>query len=230
MNCARTRRFLPGLLDGALAASDREQALTHVNGCAGCRHEMDRYRRMAGLLSQVERPEAPANLATQIRLRVAEVRRAEPWYERAWSRMALTTQNLLAPLAVPATGGALTSLLTFALLAQSLLFGVPLGAVANDVPIQPIRPAGIDRLAPFSVAGLDEHGCFVEDDLIAEVVVDAQGQAVNYTILAGPDNRHTRRQLDQVVFFSRYRPQMNFGRPAAGGRVILSFREVRVKG
>jgi hypothetical protein len=230
MNCARTRRFLPGLLDGEVAANDREQAQSHLTACPACRHEMDRYRRMASLMAGTERPAVPANLATQIRLRLAAERRAEPWYERAWSRVVLTTQNLLAPLAVPATGGAVTSVLTFMLLAQSLLFGVPLGAVANDVPVQPIRPAGIHRLAPFSVAGIDEHGCFVEDDLIAEVVVDAQGQAVNYSILAGPDNRNTRRQLDQVVFFSRYRPQMNFGRPAAGGRVVLSFREVRVKG
>ncbi len=230
MNCARTRRLLPGLLDGAVAANETEQVRSHLTACAACRHDMERVRRTAALVAGVERPAAPANLATRIRLRIAAERRAEPWYERAWSRVALTTQNLLAPLAVPATGGAVTSVLTFAMLAQSLLFGVPLGAVANDVPVQPIRPASIDQLAPFSVAGIDEHGCFVEDDLIAEVVVDARGQAVDYSILAGPDNVHTRRQLDQVVFFSRYRPQMNFGRPAHGGRVILSFREVRVKG
>jgi hypothetical protein len=33
-----------------------------------------------------------------------------------------------------------------------------------------------------------------------------------------------------VVFFSRYRPQQSFGRATAGGRVILSFSEVRVRG
>jgi hypothetical protein len=33
-----------------------------------------------------------------------------------------------------------------------------------------------------------------------------------------------------VVLFSRFRPQMNFGRPTSGGRVVLSFSRIRVHG
>jgi hypothetical protein len=38
------------------------------------------------------------------------------------------------------------------------------------------------------------------------------------------------RELDQVLFFSRFRPQMSFGRPTSGGHVILSFSQIRVRG
>jgi hypothetical protein len=37
-------------------------------------------------------------------------------------------------------------------------------------------------------------------------------------------------QLDQVMLFSRFRPQFSFGRPQAGGHVLVSFSEVRVRG
>src|SRR2546425_1145693 len=67
-------------------------------------------------------------------------------------------------------------------------------------------------------------------DLLVDVTVDAQGQMVDYQILAGPRDRALRRQLDQILLFSRFRPMMSFGRPTSGGHVVLSFTEVRVKG
>jgi hypothetical protein len=39
-----------------------------------------------------------------------------------------------------------------------------------------------------------------------------------------------RRQLDQVLFFSRFKPMTSFGRPTAGGHVVLSFDAVHVRG
>jgi hypothetical protein len=37
-------------------------------------------------------------------------------------------------------------------------------------------------------------------------------------------------QIDQVLLFSRFRPEISFGRPTGGGQVLLSFSEVRVHG
>jgi hypothetical protein len=63
-----------------------------------------------------------------------------------------------------------------------------------------------------------------------EATVNAQGEAVYYRILAGPDNMTIRRQLDLVLMFSRFRPQMSFGRFTSGGRVVLSFSDISVRG
>ena len=52
----------------------------------------------------------------------------------------------------------------------------------------------------------------------------------NYQILAGPNSPDLRHQIDQILLFSRFRPMMSFGRPTAGGHVILSFSAVRVHG
>ena len=51
-----------------------------------------------------------------------------------------------------------------------------------------------------------------------------------YKILSGPNDAVIQRQLDQVLLFSSFRPQLGFGRPMGGGRVLLSFSQVRVRG
>jgi hypothetical protein len=60
--------------------------------------------------------------------------------------------------------------------------------------------------------------------------VDAQGAMTGYQILAGPHTNDTRHQLDQMLMFSRFSPMLSFGRPTAGGHVILSFSAVHVRG
>jgi len=140
-------------------------------------------------------------------------------------------EDILEPLAVPATGGVVTAILAFVFVVQSLLVGMPVGAVPNDLPTNLMQPARLESLAPFPAPGI-----MVASDrgdsgvLLVEATLNAQGGVVNYNILAGPDNSAVRRQLDQVLLFSRFRPQMSFGRPTSGGRVMLSFSEVRVKG
>ena len=138
----------------------------------------------------------------------------------------------LAPLAVPATGGAFTTTLVFALLFQSLLVGVPLGAVPNDVPIGLIQNARLLSLAPFPVRGGHPSAWTGANLLLVEATVNERGEAVGYEILYGPDRPTIRRELDQVMLFSRFRPQMTFGRPTSGGRVrmVLTFSEIRVRG
>jgi len=53
---------------------------------------------------------------------------------------------------------------------------------------------------------------------------------VGYQILSGPHSVDLRHQLDQMLLFSRFRPMLSFGRPTAGGHVILSFSAVRIRG
>ena len=82
--------------------------------------------------------------------------------------------------------------------------------------------------APKTVANFETlhagHG------LLLDVTVDQHGQMVGYQILSGPTSVDLRHQLDQMLLFSRFRPMLSFGRPTAGGHVILSFSAVRVRG
>ncbi len=232
MNCKSAQRFLPGYLDGAIASREHARVRQHVESCDTCRNLLESYRRLVVALARVEPVRPPANLATSIRLSAAKV--GSPWQavRRLWARGVMVFEDVLGPLAVPATGGVVTALVVFALLVQNILVGVPMGGVVpNDLPLNLVQPARLESLAPFPVpvviATDDRPGSGL---LLVEATLNAQGQVVSYKILSGPSDDASQRQLDQLMLFSRFRPQTNFGRPRDGGHVVLNFSTVRVRG
>lgn len=233
MTCWTIRHKLPGYLDGALRSEEHAPVREHLEFCTDCQQELERYRKLSMLMARVERAAPPADLALRIGVAVSQARCPRGWPDRLkklTSRAHLVVENILEPLALPATGGVVAALLVFAVAYQVLAVGVPLGAVPNDLPTNLLQPARLESLAPFPVPVLEETEQTGPHALLVEATVNAQGELVNYQILAGPDDRAVRRQLDQVLMFSRFRPQMSFGRPTPGGRVVLSFSEIRVKG
>lgn len=232
MNCYEVQRLLPGYFDGAIHARQHVRLREHLESCGHCREELERYHLLAAHLANVEPVPAPADLA--LRIRVQASRERSPWsgVTRLWSRALLTSQNILEPLAVPATGGILTALAVFVLVVQSMLVGVPLGGVVpNDPPLNLVQPAQLESLAPFPLPGIvDADGRPSSSGLLLDATLNAQGEVLFYKILSGPNDAAVQRQIDQVLLFSRFRPQLSFGRPMDGGHVLLSFSEVRVRG
>ncbi len=232
MNCNSAQRFLPGYLDGAIDSRQHSRVRHHIESCDSCRNLLESYRRLVVALARVERVQPPANLATSIRVSAAKAR--SPWQvvRHIWARGVMVFEDVLEPLAVPATGGVVTALVIFALLVQNILVGVPLGGVVpNDLPLNLVQPARLESLAPFPVPVIiatdDRPGSGL---LLVEATLNAQGQVVSYKILSGPSDDASQRQLDQLMMFSRFRPQTNFGLPRDGGRVVLNFSTVRVRG
>ena len=237
MECDKVKRLLPGYLDGALsvdAGSGTHLMIgQHLELCGECREELRSYLALSSLMSRVERPAPPADLALRIRVAAAQRVSDNPWVHyasRARTRGQLILENILEPLALPATGGFTVALIVFVLVCQLLGLGSPLRAGANDSPTNLLQPARLEALAPFPVTGMEESGHSGPHALLVETTVNAQGQAVTYEVIAGPDNPTIRRQLDLVLMFSRFRPQMSFGRFTSGGRVVLSFSDISVKG
>ncbi|HTW24231.1 MAG TPA: zf-HC2 domain-containing protein [Candidatus Baltobacteraceae bacterium] len=232
MKCQEARKRLPGYLDGAMRAQDNAGLRQHLDSCAECRDHLERYRLLSGYLGHMEPVPAPSDLALKIRMRASRER--SPWagLARLWASTLLVFENLLGPLAVPATGGVLTALGVFIFVVHGLLVGVPMnGVVPNDLPLNLVQPAELESLAPFPVPGSSGvNGQLSSQGLLLEATLNAQGEVVDYKILSGPASADVHHQLDQLLMFSRFRPQMNFGRPMDGGRVLLSFSEVRVHG
>ncbi len=232
MKCQEAQRRLPGYLDGAMRAQDHAGVREHLDSCAECRDHLERYRLLNGYLAHMEPVAAPSDLALKIRMRVSRER--SPWagVVRLWNSTLLVFENLLGPLAVPATGGVLTALGVFIFVVHGLLVGVPMnGVVPNDLPLNLVQPAELESLAPFPVPGMvGPNGQPSPSGLLLEATLNAQGEVVDYKILSGPESVDVHHQIDQLLMFSRFRPQMNFGRPMDGGRVLLSFSEVRVRG
>lgn len=223
MNCQEAARHLPGYMDGAIEAETQHHLREHLEYCYACRRESDQYRIMSRALANLEPLEVPADLALKIRIQASKA----PWQvamHRVRTRLSLLFGNILAPLAIPATGGVLTALCVFVLILQSLLVGVPMGgAVANDQPLNFIEPAYLESFGPIPTPDF-------EDGLTLEATVNARGEEVNYRIISGEANSAVTRQIDQMFLLSRFRPRLTNGLPTDGGHVVLNFHAIRVKG
>jgi len=229
MTCRTVRRNLAGYLDGALSTREHAGVARHLPGCAECRSHLEGYSRMTALLAHAEPPAPPAELSLRIRLAVDRARRDSVWrrVRRAAVRM---LEDILEPLAVPATGGVAMSLMFYALVLHSLFVGVPLGAVPHDQPIPVIRPARLETLSALPASAGNQHMPDISADVdLVEFTINAQGQAVSYEVLSGEPGPETLRQLDHIMLFSHFQPQLSFGRPTAG-RVLVRFDEYHVKG
>jgi hypothetical protein len=237
VNCDKVRQLLPGYLDDAIPAgawTDTHVSVgRHLESCVACREELRAYQTMSSVMSSVRRAVPPADLALQIRVAAAQRLSDNDWLHwarRAQTRAELILKNILEPLAIPATGGFTVAFVVFVMVCQMLGLGVPLRAVTNDSPTNLLQPARLEALAPFPITGLEESGHSGPHALLVEATVNSQGEAVSYRILSGPDTDTVRRQLDLVLLFSRFRPEMSFGRFTSNGRVVLSFSDISIRG
>jgi hypothetical protein len=231
MKCREVGRQLAGYLDGAIPADMHMRVRNHLERCDVCRNDLYRYQRLARVLADVRPVPPPLNLASRIREEASRVQLHLEISHPFWGRMRVFFENILEPLAVPATGGVMTAAFIFIFLAQNLFMGLPLGAVPNDLPTELVQPARVESLAPFPVPSIIASDDYSKAGVLTvEATLNADGQVAGYRILTGPSGPDVRRQIDQILIFSRFRPELNFGRPTAGGQVFLSFNEVRVRG
>jgi len=240
MKCKTVRTRLAAYLDGAVTkpagAAERVQIREHLEVCAHCRMELERYRRLGVLLSSAPKFVPPPDLAVRIRVAAAQARSAEGSagrWRRTRDRAEILLDNVFRPLTVPATGGFFSAILVFVLVLQLMMPGIIVQADPNDVPLNILRPAELITLSEYPQSWApDKHDLelALPHGLLVDVTVDANGQMVGYQIISGPDSVDLRHQLDQILLFSRFRPMLSFGRPTPGGHVVLSFSAVHVRG
>lgn len=239
MKCTTVRKNLAGYLDdawiGEERVSKRSAISEHLELCSGCREELQRFRKLAVLLSRVPKNVPPADLAVRIKVAAAQAQQSQDWAAR-WRNFrdhaGIVLENVFRPLTVPATGGFLSAMLIFILALQMILPGITVRAVENDVPINLTRPAELVSLSDYPESWAPEKHdteLSLPHGLLLDVTVDAQGHMTDYQILSGPNSLELRRQLDQMLLFSRFSPMLYFGRPTVG-HVVLSFSAVRVRG
>lgn len=240
MKCKTVRTKLAGYLDdaltGAARAKERGEIREHLESCIVCRAELERFRKLAVLLSRVPMSIPPSDLAVRIKVAAAQAQGSQGWprrLRRAKDRAEILLDNVFRPLTVPATGGFFSAILVFVLVFQMIVPGITVRAVQNDVPINLMRPAELISLSEYPQSWAPEQHDLelsLPHGLLVDVTVGAQGEMTYYQILSGPSSPELRRQLDQMLLFSRFSPMLSFGRPTAGGHVVLSFSAVRVRG
>jgi len=240
MTCTTVRKNLAGYLDDALTGAarveERVEIREHLESCTACREELQQFRKLAVMLSRAAKNAPPADLAIRIKVAAAQAQQSRDWpsrLRRMKDHAEIVLDNVFRPLTVPATGGLFSAILVFVLVFQMIVPGITVRAVENDVPINLMRPAELVSLSDYPQSWAPEKNDLelsLPHGLLLDVTVDAHGQMTGYEILSGPNSLELRRQLDQMLLFSRFSPMLSFGRPTAGGHVVLSFSAVRVRG
>ena len=77
MKCSTVRSRLAGYLDDVVESparsTERGEMRAHLESCAVCREELQRYRKLAVLLSRAPRVLPPADLAVRIKVSAAQL-------------------------------------------------------------------------------------------------------------------------------------------------------------
>ena len=71
----RAQALFGQLVDEELAPAEEQALRSHLDACADCQHELERYARTVTLVRSLERERAPAELAAQVLKRVRRRRR-----------------------------------------------------------------------------------------------------------------------------------------------------------
>jgi hypothetical protein len=240
MKCKTVRTKLAGYLDdavtGAARVEERIEVREHLEGCGTCRAELQEFRKLAVLLSRMPKSLPPSDLAVRIKVAAAQAQHSHDWpsrLRRMKDRAEILLDNVFRPITLPATGGFFSAILVFVLVFQMIVPGITVRAVQNDVALNLMRPAELLTLTDYPQSWSEDQSdveLSLPHGLLIDVTVDAHGQMTDYQILSGPDSVELRRQLDQMLLFSRFSPMLSFGRPTAGGHVVLSFSAVHVRG
>lgn len=242
MKCHTVKSKLGGYLDDAVVGSaravERVEIRQHLESCNVCREELERFRKLSVMLSRVPKNVPPADLIFRIKVAAAQAQQSQGWssrFRRIKDRAEILIDNVFRPLTVPATGGFISAILVFILVLQTIVPGTTVRAVQNDVALNLMRPAELISLSDYPQSWPPEQQdqdmeLSLPHGLLIDVTVDSHGQMTDYTILSGPNNPELRHQLDQMLLFSRFSPMLSFGRPTAGGHVVLSFSAVHVHG
>ena len=153
MKCPTVRDNLAGYMDDAISGAaqvrNRVQVREHLDSCADCREELERFRKLSALLSRVPRSLPPADLATRIRVAAAQSpdrEDAPSRFRRMRDRAEILLDNVFRPITLPATGGFVSAILVFVVVLQLIVPGITVRAVQNDVPLNILRPAELITL------------------------------------------------------------------------------------
>src|SRR5260370_9048574 len=123
MKCNTVRTKLAGYLDDAITGGarvdERVQIRQHLEGCAVCREELERFRKLAVMLSRMPRNIPPADLAVRIKGAAAQAQQSQDWpsrVRRIKDRAEILRDNVCRPLTPPTTCWSFSPILVFVLL------------------------------------------------------------------------------------------------------------------
>lgn len=138
MTCWSVRRRSADYVDGRLRDSERSRVTEHLSECASCSGAYEQLRSVRLVLQRLPKAVPPAELRTALRVKASRERQAviqthgSRW-ERIWNQWRFRFNEMMRPITIPATGGILSSLVLFGVLAFTI--GATTRVVSYEVPV-----------------------------------------------------------------------------------------------
>jgi len=223
-SCEQSQARFSCYLDGRLTGKEMQRVAAHMDKCSRCVTEFEALRGMQSVLSELKNKRAPADLG--LRLRVAISQEAAKARRPRLERLQLAWENTMRPLVAGLAGAAM---MLGALAVLVGMFAAPEAVQAASGPDVPMGMATAPQFvyAPFEFQSAG--GATTEDAVVVEAFVNAEGRVYDYRILSGPATEKMRAQLNNLLYFSVFRPAKVFGQPVRG-HVVMSFAGIAVQG
>lgn len=230
MECQQVELTLSAFQDGCVVESEQREIAAHVRKCRNCAAHLDQLTAVRRNLRGMARRPMPANLTLSLRAiasRESSFRRRyagfRGWVHNQYDQLALFSDNLMRPIALPAAGGLASAVLLFSMVMTNF----------QGVARQPLNDI---RLTIATDPTVKSMLLDVSDaEFTVDVFVDEQGRVIDYSFPDGYGSMNTsqmRRKLENSLLFTEFSPATNFGQPTSGW-VRMKFKsrsEIDVKG
>jgi hypothetical protein len=215
------QELISPLLDRQLAAEQREKVLAHLQVCRECDQHLETIQNQRKTLLRMDLAPVPSGLSTRLRVLASHERerqrarfsfatRRQYWLDR----LQLFFENMMRPVALPLTGGFVSTMVIFSVLVPSLTFQ------------HHFQDEAFFTYPDGQVVLIDSHGEYVQAGLldpkivpptmaipdnanVVRLTVDETGKVRGWSVAQG----RLTPELLNVIMFSQFRPATNFGVP-----------------
>jgi len=215
MTCSKVRTLLSAMNDCRLREPERAVVVQHVADCADCRRLERDLRSVSQALKEATPKRPPLDLTYRLRVLASHERarmlKGSDW----WATVRFRLNQILRPLAVPAAGGMLASLLFFAILTPSFTVHAN---TRNDVPLRYTQVAIVDP-SPFGFNGRD---------ITVEVTVDETGAVSGYSVPGANLSKDEMSDVANFILFTSFKAATAFGQPVSS-KLLLNISHIEVR-
>jgi anti-sigma factor RsiW len=225
MSCDNAQELISLLLDGRLPAAERENMLTHADICRDCGSTLASLQGQRALLRKMAETPIPEVLAARLSVLASHERERQlarvnirERLRRLSAKIDLVFENLMRPVALPVTGGLLSTLLLFALMMPSLSFSHQTGgydfstAPQGSLVANPWDQGADDDARDFPRIFASPDQAKSDYVNIVNLTIDESGRVVDWSIVRG----QVTDEMKDIILFSHFVPATTFGVRTSG--------------
>jgi hypothetical protein len=223
MSCENVQELISLFVDGRMPEAERDHVLAHAGACRDCAGHLAALETNRATMRRMAQATVPADLAARLSVLASHERQRQlarvslsERLRRIAAKIDLTFDNLMRPVALPVTGGVLTTLLAFGLIMPSLSFSHPNGGYDFST-----APQGSLVSNPWDMVDEDaqDFPVFFSPDQpksdyvnIVNLTIDQSGRVSDWSIVRG----QLTDEMKTIIILSRFEPATTFGLRTSG--------------